>query len=94
MVILTRRSLRPVHHKCYHDGMIRTTISLPDELLERLRRIAAERRVSIASVVREALEKEAAAYRPKLTSLGIADSGYTDTSVRAGNERPVPRSWR
>ena len=74
--------------------MVRITISVPGHLLDRLREIAAERALSLAGVVREAMEKEAAAYRPKLTSLGIGDSGYTDTSVRAENERPVPRSWR
>jgi predicted transcriptional regulator len=38
-------------------SMTRTTISLPDELLDRLRQIAAERRTSMAALVPEALEE-------------------------------------
>jgi hypothetical protein len=33
-------------------------------------------------------------YRPKPRSLGSGASGYTDTSRRTSEERPVPRSWR
>jgi metal-responsive CopG/Arc/MetJ family transcriptional regulator len=74
--------------------MERTTISIPDHLLRRLRMIAAEQGTSMASVIREALEEKVDGYRPKPRSLGIADSGHTDTSQRAGDERPKPRSWR
>ncbi|MCH7713680.1 MAG: ribbon-helix-helix protein, CopG family, partial [Chloroflexi bacterium] len=35
--------------------MSRTTISIPDELLQKLRLIAAERRISIAALIRDAL---------------------------------------
>lgn len=45
--------------------MERTTISIPDELLRRLRIIAAERRTSIAALVREALEERVTTYRPR-----------------------------
>lgn len=37
--------------------MERTTISLPEELLDRLRRIAAEEVTSMATLVREAVEE-------------------------------------
>ncbi len=74
--------------------MERTTISLPEELLQRLRLMAAERRTSMAALVREALEEKAKSYRPKPRSLGMGDSGHTDTARRAGDERPEPRSWR
>ncbi len=74
--------------------MERTTISIPDELLQRLRLMAAERRTSMAALVREALEEKTRSYRPKPKSLGIGDSGYTDTSMRSTTERPEPRSWR
>ena len=74
--------------------MIRTTISLPDELLKRLRVIAAERRTSMAALIREALEETSASHRPKPKSLGLGDSGHRDTSRRAGEERAIPRSWR
>ena len=74
--------------------MQRTTIMVPEELLERLRRLAAERKTSMASVIREALEEKAKSYRPKPRSLGMGDSGQTDISRRSADERPEPRSWR
>lgn len=74
--------------------MARTTISLLEDLLKRFRLLAAERRTSMAALIREALEEKSAASRPKPKSPGIGDSGHSDTSRRAGEERPVPRSWR
>ena len=74
--------------------MERTTISLPEGLLKRLRVIALERGTSMAALVREALEQVTDNHRPKPKSLGMGDSGHTDTSRRAGEERAVPRSWR
>ena len=74
--------------------MERTTISIPEELLKRLRLMAVERRTSMAAVIREALEEKVSTHRPKPKSLGIGDSGYTDTSMRTTTERPEPRSWR
>ncbi|MBI4299436.1 MAG: ribbon-helix-helix protein, CopG family, partial [Chloroflexi bacterium] len=82
------------HHYCYHDAMERTTISMPDELLQRLRMIAAERRTSMAALVREALEEKAKSYRPRPRSWGVGASGHTDTASQAGDMRPEPRSWR
>lgn len=67
--------------------MERTTISLPEELLKRLKLIAAERRTSMAALVREALEEKAGTHRPKPRSLGIGDSGHTDTSMLTTTER-------
>lgn len=74
--------------------MERTTISLPEELLQRLRVIAAERRTSIAALVREALEEKARSYRPRPRSWGIGASVYTDTASKAGDMLPEPRPWR
>ncbi len=74
--------------------MERTTISIPDEILQRLRVIAAERRVSLAALVREALEEKAQRFRPRPRSLGIGASGHTDTARRTAVERPEPRPWR
>lgn len=68
--------------------MKRTTISLPNELLERVRAIAAERRMFTAAVVREALEEKAKDHRPRPRSLGIGASGHSDTARMAGDERP------
>jgi predicted transcriptional regulator len=74
--------------------MQRTTISLPDDLRKRLRLIAAERGVSMAAVVREALEEKAERYRPMPRSAGAGASGQRDTARRAGDEPPEPPPWR
>ncbi|MBI4332741.1 MAG: ribbon-helix-helix protein, CopG family [Chloroflexi bacterium] len=78
----------------YHDVMERTTISIPDELLKRLRVIAFERGTSIAAVVREALDEKVKSYRPRPRSWGVGASGHSDTASNAGEMRPEPRSWR
>ena len=41
---------------CYHDAMIRTQISLDERQMEGLRELARQRNVSIAELVREAVE--------------------------------------
>ncbi|MBI4322366.1 MAG: ribbon-helix-helix protein, CopG family [Chloroflexi bacterium] len=74
--------------------MKRTTIVAPDDLIDRLRREAAERGVSLATVIREALEAKARSWRPKPRSLGIGDSGRTDIARRTGEESIVPQPWR
>ena len=78
----------------YHDAVERTTLSIPGPLLERLRTAAAERRVSMAEFVREALEEKLATHRPRPRSFGVGASGHDDTARRAGDERPEPRAWR
>ena len=72
----------------------RTTIVAPEELLRRLRVVAAERGTSMAELIREALEEKVAQHRPKPKSIGIGDSGVTDISRRAGEEGFVPAPWR
>jgi plasmid stability protein len=74
--------------------MHRTTLMLPDDLRDRLRRIAAERGVSMATVVREALEESVLRARPMPRSLGVGASGVTDTARQTAIERPEPRAWR
>lgn len=74
--------------------MERTTIMIPDDLRERVKRIAAERGVSFSEFVRQAVEEKANASRRKPKAVGIGHSGYTDTSKLAGEMRPEPRSWR
>ena len=73
---------------------MRTTISLPEHLLKRLRVMAAERGSSMAALIREALEDKSATYRPRPRSLGVGASGHRDTARRAGEERPEPHLWR
>ena len=95
MVILARCPLMDrCHHDSYHDGMNRTTISLPHELHKKVRRLAFEEGVSMAEFIREAVEEKAERKRRPRPHLGIFDSGHTDTSVLAGEVRPEPRSWR
>jgi predicted transcriptional regulator len=74
--------------------MERTTLMLSDDVRDRLRRMAADRGVSMAAIVREAIEEKIARTRPRPRSLGIGASGTTDTARRAGDERPEPRAWR
>ncbi len=74
--------------------MKRTTISLEEPTLKRLRLVAAERDTSIAELIREAIDEKLATLRPKPRSLGSGSSGFADTSELAGEQRPEPRSWR
>ncbi len=74
--------------------MARTTISLPEPLLRQLRIVAAEKRQSMASVIREAVEEKVAGHRPRPRSLGAGASEYADTARRSGDERAEPRAWR
>jgi predicted transcriptional regulator len=74
--------------------MGRTTIVAPDDLLERLRKFAAERGTSMAMLVREALEEKVQSHRLKPRSLGIGDSGQTDIARRTAEEPIVPEPWR
>ena len=74
--------------------MNRTTLMLPDKVRDRLRRLAADRGVSMATLVREAIDEKLERTRPTPRSLGIGASGATDTARRAGDERPEPREWR
>ena len=75
--------------------MRRLIIQANDELLERARRRAAARGVSIAQVVRDALEKELGDERPpEPLSLGKYRSGSGDLSRRASEDEYEPTSWR
>jgi hypothetical protein len=72
----------------------RTTIVIPDELAAKLREMAHQRRQSMGSIVREALEEKTKSHLPKPTCFGIGDSGFADTSERAGEDWAPPLSWR
>lgn len=79
---------------CYHDVMDRTTLTLPPALRERLRRAAADRGVSMAEIIREAIDEKLESARPRPRSIGIGASGTRDTARRSADLRPEPRSWR
>jgi predicted DNA-binding ribbon-helix-helix protein len=75
--------------------MQRTTISLPRNLVKRLKIMAAERGVSMAELIREAAEEKVSESRPKPKSIGIADSGRTDISQLASDWHIFePPEWR
>ena len=78
----------------YNDAMERTTIVAEHETLTRLKSLARSRRMSFASVVREALEEKAAAYNPEPMSLGSGQSAPSRTAATDGSGRQPPRSWR
>ena len=75
--------------------MSRLIIQAEEELLDRARRRAAERGVSIAQVVRDALEAALEDDGPPIPRhFGKFNSGTTDTSERASNDEYVPPPWR
>lgn len=74
--------------------MNRTTFTIDDETRRRLRRAAAERGVSMATLIREAIDEKVERLAPKPRSLGIGASGELDTARRTADERPEPRAWR
>jgi len=74
--------------------MSRTTITIDEEMRRRLRRIALERGVSMATIIREAIDEKADRRAPRPRSLGVGASRTTDTARRSADERPEPRSWR
>jgi predicted transcriptional regulator len=74
--------------------MERTTLMLPDETRARLRSIASERGVSMATIIREAIDEKVEGYRPRPRSLGAGTSGTADIGRRSGEVRIEPRSWR
>jgi len=72
----------------------RTTITLPKAHIKRLKIMAAERGVSMASLIREAIDDKLANGRPK-PKLGIFDSGRSDISQLASDVRLFePPQWR
>ena len=75
--------------------MRRTTIVAPEELLRRLQNAAHERGVSMAALIREAIEEKLEGQWPKPKRLGIVDSGRSDLSELASEARHFePHSWR
>ena len=75
--------------------MRRTTIIADESLLGRLRAEARRAGVSLAEVIREALEWRAGKRRRRLGFIGSGESrGPRDTARRAGDVRFQPRSRR
>jgi hypothetical protein len=82
---------------CYHDGtMRRLMFQADDELLARAKRRASERGVSVAQVVRDALEKELGENTqapPRMTIIGAGRSRRPDLSTLASEDVYEPEPW-
>jgi hypothetical protein len=67
--------------------MVRTTVMADQVVMDRLKALAKDRGVSLATVVREALEQKAQEYRPKQTWVGMFDSGLPGIADTLATER-------
>ena len=76
--------------------MRRTTIMADEETLDRLRAIARREGVSLATVIREALELRARTRPRTLSFVGAASSADSphDTASRIHEVEMLPASWR
>jgi hypothetical protein len=76
--------------------MKRIMIQADEELIARAKDAAHRRGLSVAQVVREALEKELGqTHRPRTKLIGAFNSGETDVARRsARTPRVPPRPWR
>jgi hypothetical protein len=78
--------------------MQRLMIQAEPELVERAKRRAAERGVSMAQFLREAMERELASHEeqipPPLTCIGVFNSGRSDLSELASEAIFEPDTWR
>jgi hypothetical protein len=79
--------------------MQRLMIQAEPELVERAKRRARERGVSVAQVVREALERELEvageeSIPPPLTCVGVVSSGRSDLSRLASEDVYEPEPFR
>jgi hypothetical protein len=63
------------------------------QTMDHLKALARDRGVSLATIVREALEDKAKEYRPK-PHLGTFSSGRTDTARTLASEPTPPEPWR
>jgi hypothetical protein len=75
------------------EEMKRLVISLPDDLLQRVRARGESSGVSMAAYIRNALEERTRRERPK-PRFGAFASGYTNIARQAGEMQYEPRSWR
>ncbi len=66
---------------------------MPDELRERVRRVAGEQGISMGQFVREAIEERVKKSRRRFRFIGIA-SVEDDLGRRSGEEPAIPEPWR
>lgn len=81
----------------YHDGtMQRIMVQADETLLRRARSVAADRGVSLAQLVRDALERElgTGGPQPEIRSAGSFASSERDLSRRASDDEYEPPPFR
>jgi hypothetical protein len=66
---------------CYHDDVIRTQISLSERQMEALRQLARQRNVSMAQLLREAIDTLLAAPSPDVRERARAAVGKHRSGV-------------
>jgi metal-responsive CopG/Arc/MetJ family transcriptional regulator len=74
--------------------MARTILTLPDTLLLRLKALASERGISMAELIRDALEESLSKEQPMPKAVGMFDLGDPDLASSAGEIEFEPASWR
>jgi hypothetical protein len=76
--------------------MKRIMVQAEERLLERARRRASERGISVAQVFRDALERELGDEQPPppLSSIGVISSERGDLSRRATDDEYQPEPYR
>ncbi len=71
----------------------RTTLVIPRELREKVRRLAAEEGVSMGQFVRKAIEEKVSRSRRPLRIIGMVNIDE-DLGRRSSEEEAVPEPWR
>jgi predicted transcriptional regulator len=76
--------------RCYDAAVMRTTITLPEDLAQEVKREARRRRVSVATVAREALREHVQA-KAAPSFIGIGASGQHD--IGRNTEQILTEEW-
>jgi len=71
----------------------RTTLVMSRELREKIRRLAADKGISMGRFMREAIEDKVKGSRRKFRMIGIV-SIDEDLGRRSGEEPAIPEPWR
>ena len=79
--------------------MTRTTVTIDDEKLDKLRSLAAERGVSVSCLVREAIDEKLSKWpglrqRKRLSALGMGSSKEGPAARELGDADTEYPSWR
>lgn len=75
------------------DDVTRTVITIRRSTLQHLKRVAADRHISMAALMRDVLEGRTTLAYPKPRG-GVGASGGKDLGRRSGDEHLEPPPWR